>query len=1854
MHRYGWRKGVREGKFKPPLDPFESEKKIGRIEAPLNYVEEEYKSASHSMPDEVAYGNWLKDVTEQQAHLKFGAEFRDWLVKKRNRELPGRGWGEPGESQHQWASNRPMATLPGVAEYLDSYGKAQIEFKKKYVPLAAYGPKNLHEAYLYWKYVQTPMNLNDASARQRFLDEYDHDGEFNTQVDVPRDTPWPHKRTFPDPAPGGRGDGARRRRERREYHREIFGDEGDGGGGFRLDDDDFEDVDEGTEEGEAGDDEGKAGDDDEPTDGDEDEDKGKENEEAEKIRKRTVIQNYLERFHAHADKYQDVDAIEPETSFFGEIYAFKRTYPNKLEAYEGSIIQNQLDDNDGTLGKEVYDALVRTHAIADNLAAARDLLEADDGGKGDDEGGWQSTPTRRRRGKRQTHEQRRKSAATLLGVYDMWVVGDPNVNAKVLHRDLKEKIEGWRYLRHKTDKDRELLRRMTNAKELIEEKRGGFEEGSSAVDEPGDAAPSEPETTPEVITTEDPPDPPDSSATVITGPPEDPSPEEPETVTVAVDDGPNRETLLAEIESLRRETDQLVRQRDGLAAELEKRDKSDKALEDARTQIKALEALIEEEKAKPAPEKDNGKIEQLTADLESKESELHETLIAHEEEREAHQREMNLLTKSLDAKEKEMAELRGELEKHKADPAMVSDLEKEIETLKAQIEFSEEHPGKSLAKVEAELEAKRGELAKAQEALEAQEARTKAAEEEAKTQRELAEGIAARTDIALAAKDAEMKKLRQERDRLEAGMKEAKEKEERILGERLEEIKALKAVEAEMKEEAKKHEKELEKMTAQSNTRYFELEKAKKALEEAKARAEQAEADAIEQGATLGLELTAHQETVAKRDKLQHEVDRLTHINQTVEGMRNDLVEKHNALLASMRKKKEEHEEQLKEKTDELIAAKGEIEIWKRGAQTSLEEKRAFKKAIKRLKTDVGELESKLTIAKGEREAAEERERTLKVEMSELTETLSKKETALATSHAETQARLERLKRQMESAKATELEDLRGQMSAEQAKATKTQEALKAEAEGLRTQILAKEAQVFAAETKTQSLFESRKLIEEELANLRVTHAAEKRSLKQREDAVRAREETEAEVDRLNSALRSSQTEVGNLKKRVDRLTEAAAELESLKLDAASLRSAKESLEEQKAELESQITNQKADLKRLNNVKTKLQQQQSANEVLKGKLDASISERDFLARSVEEGNEAVKEATEEKRKLTKKLSTAKHELQAAQTLQEETALDAAEKNRKLVKAENDKERIQQELNDVQNTLELEKLTLKSTKEALAKQKSEFQTTRIALQQAESYKPLYEEALQEIEGITGKHSDLVAEHGKLELKLRSVEAELATKARGVMEARTVIQKTFTDPSPGQQETIDTLTAELARIDGERRAAMSQLNLALAELDAQRSAMKGAVDDRSAEILRVQQEIQDDLRARKKAAEDELHRTKREARDWIRGMLTENIDPKNLTTLDQLAEAFKRIQEEQDRRRNTFKDELDAAHAESNRLREELRQKDEQLKAATLAPIAQAPDAAAAGVKRARAEREVTKPITPPVPDEPEPAAKKPMVDERDKGKRRKSLAPDDPRAADPRRGAAPKRPKPAVSLEDVPPEVSQEIFSRLPDPKTARSTKGPVKEGFPDAFAHLYENEQRWKELRATQGSSVAKTVDEYYEGKKRVPDIPMHEINVGPGATEEDKQIMDNAVRYWENLCKGFADAARWIKEEGSFDEIEKAGYGLKNAVDGNIRSLHEALNEAEARTDLEPEEKERYREIREQLDVLLSSPWFGVGGARADDLEVLYWLLAEERKISARLFLSGRRTPKARKHLESTSRKNIFQLGHVLDVGPM
>lgn len=247
---YWWKRDHSDTKYKPPQDPFDYEAGERKIVAPYTYVERALKGSRppgdgekdkefESMADTFALGQVRSKNVRNLADRKFGEDFRRWLTKTNsNAAYPGTVGGKYTATQgtrlqkNEFGgfsalppnfATRPLLQVPGCSDYIDSFVQAQGEFKKKYMPLLAFGPKNLDEAYLYYKYIVVPgFDPSNPHQVQEFLDDYDFyvsqeqandAGAPGAHTIVPddredvRNNQWPYRRNT---TRGGSGGGIRR------------------------------------------------------------------------------------------------------------------------------------------------------------------------------------------------------------------------------------------------------------------------------------------------------------------------------------------------------------------------------------------------------------------------------------------------------------------------------------------------------------------------------------------------------------------------------------------------------------------------------------------------------------------------------------------------------------------------------------------------------------------------------------------------------------------------------------------------------------------------------------------------------------------------------------------------------------------------------------------------------------------------------------------------------------------------------------------------------------------------------------------------------------------------------------------------------------------------------------------------------------------------------------------------------------------------------------------------------------------------------------------------------------------------------------------------------------------------------------------------------------------------------------------------------------------------------------------------------------------------------------------------------------------------------------------------------------
>lgn len=220
-------------KFKAPLNPFDVEAQLSSIKAPRDFAEKRfYQKLLRSkngedyqlLGDAVALGRRRRKYYENMADFEFAEDFRHWLTKTDSNYKDGNGNirtegstdpTRPYQPLFDGGASRPLMHLPGVSEYIDEHVSARARFKKVYVPLAVYGPRNLPEAFLFYKYiVQNRMDPQNPDRINEFLRDYDfyasHEdakvqGAARALTVVPDDTtkgPFPYNRNYPSGAAG--------------------------------------------------------------------------------------------------------------------------------------------------------------------------------------------------------------------------------------------------------------------------------------------------------------------------------------------------------------------------------------------------------------------------------------------------------------------------------------------------------------------------------------------------------------------------------------------------------------------------------------------------------------------------------------------------------------------------------------------------------------------------------------------------------------------------------------------------------------------------------------------------------------------------------------------------------------------------------------------------------------------------------------------------------------------------------------------------------------------------------------------------------------------------------------------------------------------------------------------------------------------------------------------------------------------------------------------------------------------------------------------------------------------------------------------------------------------------------------------------------------------------------------------------------------------------------------------------------------------------------------------------------------------------------------------------------------------
>lgn len=158
-------------KFAPPPTPFQQEAKIPEME-PLPWVvsdalrsyastqEEYYPEMRKFLVDEL-----LKDQ-EGLTRKNFITEFKAWLrgVSRYNYDRRVTPWGTDN-----------LLRLPGVTEMFDAELEQYYKFKTALLKLATWGPSDVNDAFLYYKYIVLPLWIG-ATNPDHTCKWFDHDG----------------------------------------------------------------------------------------------------------------------------------------------------------------------------------------------------------------------------------------------------------------------------------------------------------------------------------------------------------------------------------------------------------------------------------------------------------------------------------------------------------------------------------------------------------------------------------------------------------------------------------------------------------------------------------------------------------------------------------------------------------------------------------------------------------------------------------------------------------------------------------------------------------------------------------------------------------------------------------------------------------------------------------------------------------------------------------------------------------------------------------------------------------------------------------------------------------------------------------------------------------------------------------------------------------------------------------------------------------------------------------------------------------------------------------------------------------------------------------------------------------------------------------------------------------------------------------------------------------------------------------------------------------------------------------------------------------------------------------------------
>jgi len=188
-------------KFKAPNTPLEAEQSEQFLVPTPTYFNKEisewtrwYKHVNPEIATIEAQES--HELAKKEINRKFAYEFQKWLQGKSYWNIQKQPDGSTDCTPWQ---TKPLVNLPGVQEYLRQFPQKRAEFILALVELYMRGPRDLQEAYIYYKYLVVTNTLSPIEALSDeigFLDEYAilfPNSQAAQYLTAPYFRPLPHK-----------------------------------------------------------------------------------------------------------------------------------------------------------------------------------------------------------------------------------------------------------------------------------------------------------------------------------------------------------------------------------------------------------------------------------------------------------------------------------------------------------------------------------------------------------------------------------------------------------------------------------------------------------------------------------------------------------------------------------------------------------------------------------------------------------------------------------------------------------------------------------------------------------------------------------------------------------------------------------------------------------------------------------------------------------------------------------------------------------------------------------------------------------------------------------------------------------------------------------------------------------------------------------------------------------------------------------------------------------------------------------------------------------------------------------------------------------------------------------------------------------------------------------------------------------------------------------------------------------------------------------------------------------------------------------------------------------------------------